>query len=79
MELAYAVSIHKSQGSQWRNTIVAIDHTSDRMLDKTLLYTAVTRATHRCVLACDDEQLLHQAATGGSKALNRDVALRTLL
>ncbi|SFP09794.1 exodeoxyribonuclease V alpha subunit [Cohaesibacter marisflavi] len=79
MELAYAVSIHKSQGSQWRNTIVAIDHTSDRMLDKTLLYTAVTRATHRCVLACDDEQILHQAATGGSKALNRDVALRFFL
>ena len=77
MELAYAVSIHKSQGSQWRNTIVAIDRASDRMLDKTLLYTAVTRATHRCVIACDDEERLSRAATGGSKALDRDVAIRT--
>ena len=79
MELAYAITIHKSQGSQWRNAIVVLDKSASRMLDKTLLYTAVTRATHKCVISCDIEEMLIDAATGGSIALGRNTALSKLL
>jgi exodeoxyribonuclease V alpha subunit len=52
LELAYAVTIHKSQGSQFDNVIVPIRNT--RLLDLTLLYTAVTRAVQRVVLIGDE-------------------------
>ena len=44
MDLGYAITIHKSQGSQWENVILILDEQARRMLDKTLLYTGVTRA-----------------------------------
>jgi len=43
LSLAYAVTVHKSQGSQWRRVIVAIRE--GKLLDRSLVYTAITRAT----------------------------------
>ena len=37
MDLEYAITIHKSQGSQWKNVILILDEQARRMLDKTLL------------------------------------------
>ncbi len=42
--LAYASTIHKSQGSEYPIVVVALDRSHHRMLQRTLLYTAVTRA-----------------------------------
>lgn len=50
IELAYAITIHSSQGSQWKNVIVGIDSSMYAMLNKELLYTAITRAEKACVL-----------------------------
>jgi exodeoxyribonuclease V alpha subunit len=45
LELAYAITIHKSQGSQWKVVVLPV-HTSQKiMLSKNLLYTAFTRAS----------------------------------
>ena len=45
LELAYAITIHKSQGSEYPAVIIPV-HSGPRMLmTKNLLYTAVTRAT----------------------------------
>ena len=51
LDLAYAISIHKAQGSQFRRVIVPVF--SSRLLDRTLIYTALTRATEQIVLVGD--------------------------
>ncbi len=44
LELAYAITIHKSQGSEYGTVILPISDASPRLLTRNLLYTAVTRA-----------------------------------
>lgn len=41
-ELAYAITVHKAQGSQWQRVIVTVF--SNRLMDRSLIYTALTRA-----------------------------------
>jgi exodeoxyribonuclease V alpha subunit len=48
--LAYAISIHKSQGSQYPAVIVPIHQSHYLMLRRNLLYTAIARAERVCVL-----------------------------
>jgi exodeoxyribonuclease V alpha subunit len=48
--LAYAISIHKSQGSQYPAIVVPVHQTHFLMLRRNLLYTAITRAERVCVL-----------------------------
>lgn len=50
LELAYAVSIHKAQGSEFANTFVIIPSSVKRPLAAELVYTALTRASHHCTL-----------------------------
>lgn len=50
LELAYAVSIHKAQGSEFDHTYIIIPKNSGRPLSPELLYTALTRATRHCTL-----------------------------
>jgi len=48
--LGYAISIHKSQGSQYPAVVIPIHQTHYLMLRRNLLYTAVTRAERVCVI-----------------------------
>ncbi len=48
MELAYAITIHKSQGSEYPAVIIPILSGPNMLLTRNLLYTAVTRA-RKCV------------------------------
>ncbi|MFC0819867.1 exodeoxyribonuclease V subunit alpha [Moraxella marmotae] len=41
---AYAMTVHKSQGSEWRTVAIVFDDSNARLLSKELIYTAVTRA-----------------------------------
>lgn len=50
LELAYACTIHKMQGSGFTSTIVGMDTSSYIMNNSELLYTAITRAKKYCVL-----------------------------
>jgi len=50
LALAYAISVHKSQGSQYPAVIVPIHPSHYLMLRRNLLYTAITRAERVCVL-----------------------------
>lgn len=50
LELAYACTCHKLQGSGFNSTIVGIDNSSYIMNNAELLYTAITRAKKYCVL-----------------------------
>ena len=50
MSLAYAITIHKSQGSEFKNVIIALPDEANNMLQRNLLYTAVTRAKERIII-----------------------------
>jgi len=43
-EFGYALTIHKSQGSEWKKVLLFLHHTHSTMISRELLYTAVTRA-----------------------------------
>ncbi|MGB9521739.1 MAG: ATP-dependent DNA helicase, partial [Anaerolineales bacterium] len=48
--LAYAVSVHKAQGSEFPAVVIPILTSHYMMLQRNLFYTAVTRAQKLCVL-----------------------------
>ena len=50
LELGYAMSIHKSQGSEYKCVILNLLCEHGVMLKRNLLYTAVTRAKQHCIL-----------------------------
>lgn len=50
LELAYAVTVHKSQGSEFEAVILVLPEGRDRLSYRSLLYTAVTRAKKLLIL-----------------------------
>jgi exodeoxyribonuclease V alpha subunit len=50
VETVYAMTIHKSQGSQFDTAAVVLPDPGSRILTRELLYTAVTRARERLIL-----------------------------
>jgi exodeoxyribonuclease V alpha subunit len=55
VETVYAMTIHKSQGSQFDTAAVLLPDLSSRILTRELLYTAVTRARQELVLVGTEE------------------------
>lgn len=55
--LGYVISIHKSQGSEFKTVIIPILKEYGRMLYKKLIYTGVTRAKSKLILLGDAEAL----------------------
>jgi hypothetical protein len=56
-KLAYALTIHKAQGSQYKNIIIFIEPNS-YVFDKPALYTAISRAEERCFIISDYDEFL---------------------
>lgn len=50
LDLAYALTVHKSQGSEWNTVILLVLDAHGQTLKRRLLYTAVTRAKVRLIL-----------------------------
>jgi exodeoxyribonuclease V alpha subunit len=76
LQLAYAISVHKAQGSQWRRIIVPIYY--GRALDRSLVYTALTRAEEQVILL-GDQSALRRAVGRPSAAEQRDCGFGTWL
>lgn len=53
LQLAYALSIHKSQGSEYKAVILVMHSSQYMMLQRNLLYTGLTRARKLCLLVGD--------------------------
>jgi exodeoxyribonuclease V alpha subunit len=77
LQLCYAMTVHKSQGSEFPLCILPMFGAYHVMLDKNLLYTAVTRAS-RSVLFMGEEWALRRAVRTES-AIKRHTNLEILL
>lgn len=55
--LGYAMTVHKSQGSEWRKVFLLLHNTHNAMLKRELLYTAVTRAREQLIIVCEKDSL----------------------
>ncbi len=53
--LGYALTVHKSQGSEWRKVFLCFHHTHSKMIQRELLYTAVTRAREELYIICEGD------------------------
>lgn len=55
LELAYAISVHKSQGSEFDNVYIVIPKRDSHLLSMELLYTAITRAQKKVTLFLQED------------------------
>jgi len=55
IDLAYAMTIHKSQGSEYPVVIIPILNEASIMLQRNLIYTAITRAKEKVVIVGQKE------------------------
>lgn len=73
LDLSYAVTIHKSQGSEYRAIVLPVHSGPDMLLSRNLLYTAVTRAKELAVIVGIPETLYRMVDN------NREINRYTLL
>ena len=58
IQSAFALTIHKSQGSEFTHTAVVLDQAGKNLLSQELIYTAITRAKKVVSLLVHQEALL---------------------
>ncbi len=75
--LAYAISIHKSQGSEYPAVIIPIFMQHFTLLQRNLIYTAITRAKKLCVLIGQPKAIA--MAIKNNKGLERTTFLQHYL
>ena len=66
LDLGYALTIHKAQGSEYKCVIMAMLPTHGCMLQRNLLYTGITRAKQECILVASDAAIAQACAFEGS-------------
>ncbi len=76
LRLAYAISVHKSQGSEIPVVIFVCHRSHAGMLTRPLIYTAITRAKEMCVLVGDRPALEAGVRRDESGSRNSSLALR---
>ena len=57
LELGYAITCHKAQGSQCKKVIVGLDFGSFIQLSREWVYTAMTRAIDKCYMVAQNNAL----------------------
>ena len=72
LRLAYCISIHKAQGSQFKMVLLPIVQQFSRMLQRNLLYTAITRAAEKLVLIGEPYAVVTSVK---NEAVNRKTSL----
>lgn len=72
LRLAYCISIHKAQGSQFKMVLLPIVQQFSRMLQRNLLYTAITRAAEKLVLIGEPYAVVTSVK---NEAINRNTSL----
>jgi exodeoxyribonuclease V alpha subunit len=78
LTLAYAITVHKSQGSEFDKVIMPLDRGHQLMLDKRLLYTAITRAKNDFVFIGGMETIRDAALKETEKGTGRNLLKKVL-
>lgn len=55
MVLSYALTVHKAQGSEWDKVFLILSQMHNTMIQRELLYTAVTRAAKELYVICESD------------------------
>ncbi|QYF92821.1 exodeoxyribonuclease V subunit alpha [Massilia sp. PAMC28688] len=61
VETAYAMTVHKSQGSEFRHTVLVLPRERGAMIARELIYTGITRASERFTLVSPGSAILAEA------------------
>ncbi len=77
LELAYAITVHKSQGCEFESVVMPVCSVIPQLSYRNLLYTAVTRAKNRLILVGTQAQV--NAMVDNDKKTRRYSALKHLL
>ena len=77
LELAYAMTVHKSQGSEYRAVVLSAWNASSYLLTRSILYTAITRARELLVITGREDTVA--AMTENSKTGRRYTGLKLRL
>ena len=77
LQPAYALTIHKSQGSEFPCVIIPVSTQHYVLLERSLIYTAITRAKKLCVLVGDERAL--SLAVGRQESRKRFTGLKASL
>lgn len=67
LDLAYAMTVHRLQGSGYKIVIGIIDNTHYQLLDNCMLYTLLTRAKERCLLLAEPQAFSKCLHTSSNK------------
>jgi exodeoxyribonuclease V alpha subunit len=73
LTLSYAITIHKAQGSEAKAIIQVVSTSHWMMLQRSILYTGITRAKERCILIGEPQAL--QLAIKNNKVTQRNTLL----
>jgi exodeoxyribonuclease V alpha subunit len=76
LHLAYAITTHKSQGSEWPWVCVVVHSTHTMMLTRALVYTAITRARQGVVIVGDELGLKRAVANVHDTSRNSSLQRR---
>ncbi len=66
LELAYAITIHKSQGSEYPAVVIPLFQGPKMLMNRNLLYTAVTRAK-KCVTIVGNDEIFYTMVNNNSQ------------
>jgi exodeoxyribonuclease V alpha subunit len=77
LKLAYAITVHKSQGSEFDTVLLPITRSQGRMLQRNLFYTAVTRARKTVWLLGDSGSVLR--AIANDKVVQRNTVFSRIV
>lgn len=74
---SYCLTVHKSQGSEWKRVFLILHHTHQTMCSRELLYTAITRAREELFIICESDlpPYRNQLLTGSNRAVVPGVTL----
>ena len=76
VETAYAMTVHKSQGSEFRHTVLVLPEDRHGILTRELVYTGITRASARFTLVTPNGSVLAEAV---ARRTHRASGLRHLI
>lgn len=62
LDYSYCLSVHRAQGSEWDNVIIVLPK-SERMIDRNMVYTALSRCKKRSVIVYHDHDWVERKIT----------------